>query len=148
MFNKNNFKVSYSCMPNIATIIKAKDGRLVSDTGGGRGDRSNEPEKSCDCRREDRCPMSGKCQVKSIVYKARISSENNDKEYIGLTENTFKKQFSSHLQSIRHDKYEHGTELSKYVWRLKRRMANGENHDINRSVHKQASAYTNKSKRC
>ena len=109
---------------------QTNNNRRISDT---KRDRSNEPKKSCNYRRKDQCPMSGKCQVKSIVCKAIISSENNDKEYICLTGNTFKPQFSSHLQSITHDKYEHSTELSKYVWGLKRF---GENHDISWSVYR------------
>ena len=122
-------------MPDIATITKANNNRLMSDTG---RDRGNEPQKPCNCRRKDQCPMSGKWKVKSIVYKARLSSENNEKEYIGLTENTFKQRSSNHPQSIRHDKYEYSTELSKYVWGLKNY---GENHDISWSVHKQAPTY-------
>ena len=51
-------------------------------------------------------------KIKSTVYKARISNENNEKTDIGLTENTFKQRFSSHLQSNPR-KYEHSTEVSK-----------------------------------
>ena len=39
---------------------------------------------------------------------------------IGLTEGTFKSRYNGHLQSIRHEKHETATELSKKYWEIKR----------------------------
>ena len=99
---------------------------------------------SCNCRRKDQCSLAGNCQAKSIVCKATVNNGEGTKQYIGLTENTFKQCYSSHLQSMRHKKYESSTELSKYIWRMKR-----SSKDTNKwSIHKRAPAYSNATKRC
>ena len=107
-------KISYSCMPNMYDIVKAHNEKVLAE--------GVEMNRSCsyNCRRKDQRPPEGNCQAKSIVYKATVNNNEGTKQYIGLTENRFKQRYSSHLQSIRHEKYEPNMELSKYVWRMKR----------------------------
>ena len=52
---------------------------------------------------------------------------------------------NNHTQSIRHEKYEHSTELSRHLWTLKRE---GKAYDIDWSIHKRASAFSNASRKC
>ena len=134
IFNKNTVKVSYSCLPNMASIIRAK--RLRRET---------EPERACNCRAKDQCPLKGKCQTKCVVYKAIVSSATGTKEYIGLTEPPFKQRYANHLTAIKHEAYKNSTELSKYVWDLKRRS---EDFTIDWSISDRARAYDNRTKRC
>jgi hypothetical protein len=61
---------------------------------------------------------------KSVIYKATVKCENADKSYIGLTGNTFKERYNNHTKSFKHKKYEKETELSKYIWTLKRKHKN------------------------
>ena len=70
---------------------------------------------------------------------------NEKKVYIGLTENAFKQRYSNHMQSIRDEKYGNSTELSKYVWQLKKE---GEEFKITWSINRRAQAYSNTTKRC
>ena len=58
-------------------------------------DRKTEGEnfaggKSCNCRVKDNCPLHGKFQVQSVVYKATVTTTNDEKDYTGLTAQTFK----------------------------------------------------------
>ena len=113
IFNKNSLKVSYSCMPNMSSVIKSHNARVIK----GKVDKS--PKKMCNCRVKNNCPVNGKCLSKSVVYKATVTSNNMSKEYIGLAGNIFKERFNNHSKSFRQKKYSKETELSKYVWTLK-----------------------------
>ena len=62
----------------------------------------------------------------SPVIKALTSLHNgttdNDitgKNYIGLTEGTFKQRYTQHKLSFRNRKYANRTELAKHIWKLK-----------------------------
>ncbi|XP_030830987.1 alpha-1,3-mannosyl-glycoprotein 4-beta-N-acetylglucosaminyltransferase B-like [Strongylocentrotus purpuratus] len=83
IFNRNTLKVSYSCMPNVASIIKAHN-KQVSST-----DDHTKP-KTCNCRKKNVCPLQGNCQAGSIIYSAKVSGPESPKQYIGLTEPPFK----------------------------------------------------------
>ena len=62
--NKNNIKLSYSCMPNMAAII-SKHSKIVLQN---RADpRRTTP--SCNCKNKANCPLEGKCRESSIIYK-------------------------------------------------------------------------------
>ena len=93
IFSCNTLKVSYSCMPNVASIICRHNKTVLASTP---------QDCKCNCRDKSNCPMNGKCQEKSIVYKAVVTSEREKKEYIGLTEHAFKERDSSHQTSVRH----------------------------------------------
>lgn len=140
IFNKGNVKVSYSCMENMASILKAHNKNITE---------GNTPKQlaTCNCRNKAECPLDGKCLSHSIIYNAHITTDNNRhaKVYVGLTEKTFKQRYSNHKHSIRDRKYEHATELSKHIWTLKDK---GQDYNIKWSISKHATAYTNKTKRC
>ena len=78
VFNRNNVKVSYSCMESIKSTISSHNHKL-----------SNPPAASdqCNCQNVNQCPLNGKCLAKSIVYKAEIRSQHDGavKTYIGMT---------------------------------------------------------------
>ena len=89
----------------------------------------------------------GKCQTKSVIYNAEVAAENQDKSrlYIGLTEHTFKQRYNNHSQTFKYEKYEHSTELSKYIWSLKRKS---QNFKIKWSVQHHSKPYSPENKRC
>ena len=138
IFNRNTVKISYSCMPNIATIIKSHNKQISAN------DKKTEP-KNCNCRKKDQCPLQGDCQTKSIVYNAKVDGPDGPKLYIGLTDPPFKSIFNNHNQSFKHMKYRNSTELSKYVWQLKESSTP---YNIKWSIASKSQAYNNKSKRC
>ena len=66
-------------------------------------------------------PLDGKCQTRSIIYKATVVSGEEEREYIGLTEYAFKQRYANHMSTFRHEKNEKSTELARHMWKLKRR---------------------------
>ena len=142
IFNRSTVKISYSCMPNVATIIKTHNKQVLES----RPTEQSQQKKLCNCRRPSDCPLNGECLASSIVYKATVAAQNKEeKHYIGQTEGAFKQRYSNHLLSIRHEKYSNRTELSKYIWDLKKE---GTNFNISWSICRRAPAYSSGSKRC
>ena len=140
IFNRNTLKVSYSCMSNMAMIIKAHNTKVTS--------QRVESEKPCNCRSKQDCPLNGRCQETNIVYRAEIVSNNeqqNSKFYIGLTGPSFKDRFANHKTSFKSREYEKDTELSKYIWKLKDLKTP---YEIKWSILRKTSGYSNISKSC
>ncbi len=81
IFNKNTLKVSYSCMPNMLSAIKAHNQKILKG-------KEEEKDKPCNCRNKDKCPLRGNCQETNVVYKAEIEEENNIINNITGNDNT------------------------------------------------------------
>ena len=125
IFNRNTVKISYSCLPNMSSIIKSHNNKVLAISQKIDVAESDASTCKCNCRKSAACPLEGKCLTKSIIYQATISSNNKNSQkfrYIGLTEGTFKSRYNDHLQSIRHEieKHETATVLSKKYWEIKR----------------------------
>ena len=148
IFNKQNLKISYSNMPSVDRILKAKNQKLL------------EPEKKlrvegCNCPQRQTCPISNQCQTRSLVYKADLKYEvvrqgtqgNQEiqKVYFGNSMNTFKQRYGVHKSSFTHRKYKDSTGLSSFIWKLKDRNLN---FNLQFSVVTLAPAYTKESKIC
>ena len=114
VFNRNNIKISYSCMPNVASIIKSHNRKVLSE-------KEDTESRTCSCRVKASCPIHGNCTSTNVVYSAEVTREDNQQTatYIGLTENKFKTRYNQHQHTFRHNKYRHSTELSNYIWDLK-----------------------------
>ena len=124
IFKRNTLKTSYSCVLNKAAVVRQHNNAILK---GERPAQENPPfEKPCTCRDKDQCPLDGKCQVRSVVYRATVSTDEERKEYTGRTAQTFKHRFNSHQTSMRDKKYKCEymcifTALSKHVWSPKTR---------------------------
>ena len=71
----------------------------------------------CNCRDKNNCPVQNQCQEEDVIYKATVTTEENtEAEYIGSTTTTFKARYSNHKKSITHEKYQHETALSTFIW--------------------------------
>ena len=94
----------------------------------GRQNKTNET-RDCNCRQNSQCPIEGKCLQTNVVYKADITTtDNNDtKTYIGVTSNDFKTHYRNHCKSINNIKYRNETELSKHIWQIKE---NGRSYEV------------------
>ena len=95
IYNKNTIKVSYSCTQNMANIIKSHNNRTLKP-------RNKTTHENCNCNTKEQCPLQNKCLVTNIVYKAHITTNDDPqgRDYIGLTEGTFKKRFTQHKSSF------------------------------------------------
>ena len=139
IFNKNTIKISYSCMPNMKSII-SKHNRKVLNT---RPVPMN--TKTCNCINRATCPLDGQCLSTAIVYKADITSGETSKQYLGSTEPVFKRRLATHKHSFINRTREADTCLSKHVWEAKDRQAN---YDIKWTIHRQAFPYQCGSRKC
>jgi len=104
------------------------------------------PEQpGCNCRKPDLCPMPGNCLRSAITYKATVTSQSDERHYIGATEQTFKKRYPKHKESLENEHSKEHTSLSTYVWKLRKQM---EVPTIKWEVLKQCSPYSCGSRRC
>ena len=113
IFNRNNVKLSYSCTPNMGSIITAHNKKLTTN-------QENDANRPCNCRKYA-CPLDGQCRSSAIVYKAKVETEDTSKrrEYIGMAETDFKTRFYGHESSFRNSHHRSKTTLAQYVWQLK-----------------------------
>ena len=98
LFNRNNVKISYSCLPNIKSIINAHNRKILypSPTIGRR---------TCNCINISQCPLQQRCLSNNILYQANIIpfGENSEtKVYYGICETIFKLRYANHKKSFNH----------------------------------------------
>ena len=142
-FNRSTIKVSYSCMPNIDTVIAGHNRKLLQKH---EVNQQVQVSRECNCRQgESKCPLEGRCLSKSVIYKAEVKSDNKTSTYIGQTSNTFKERYTNHVSSFKNEKYKESTALSKYIWDLKQQE---KEFEINWSKITNAPAYNPSSKKC
>ena len=122
IINKNNCKISYSCMNNIKVIIQ-KHNKKTLNNNFNKDKNKTDNTPTCNCRSKNSCPLNNKCLIKNVIYKATITSNNEIKDYIGSTGNTFKSRWYNHNHSFNNFK-ENDTELAKYIWSLKNNNIN------------------------
>ena len=116
-FNRNTVKISYSCLPNMSSIISSHNKSLLNK-------QNDQPElPNCNCR--NTCPMdgTGDCRTQNVVYKATVTPDDTmaPKEYIGISATEFKLRYANHKQSFNNISKRDATSLSQYVWELKER---------------------------
>ena len=64
--------------------------------------------------------------IYEFVYKAEVTTTDNAEtnKYIGISSNEFKVRYRNHKKSFRDEKHSNETELSKYIWDLKKSRRN------------------------
>ena len=126
----------------MASIIKRHNRKII-------GNNFKNTEEGCNSRDKNKCPLENKCLSTSLVYKACVSADENTevKNYIGLTEGTFRQRFNGHQLSFRNKKYANSTELSKHIWKLNN-SSKDQNTNIKWSIITKAAPYNNDSKCC
>ena len=94
--------------------------KLVLKTG------EKQKEDICNCNQQADCPLTGKCLINNVVYKATVTSSTERptcKSYIGICQTSFKTRFNNHKSSFDIEEKKNTTELSKYVWELKNKKS-------------------------
>ena len=138
IFNTNTIKLSYSCMPNMASIISKHNKQLLNNT-------LNPSSRTCNCRSKPDCPLNGHCLTSCIIYKAVLSTSDQTFTYFGACEGDFKTRFNNHKKSFKNIKYKSETELSKKIWSLKE---NSIEYNLLWNIEARAFPYSCGSKRC
>ncbi|GFO44660.1 inositol hexakisphosphate and diphosphoinositol-pentakisphosphate kinase 2 [Plakobranchus ocellatus] len=115
VINRNTIKISYSCMPNVKSIITAHNKSVLAQ----KNTRA-ESTAQCNCRDRKACPLENNCLQDSIIYQATVTQKDNQIDtYIGMTENTFKTRFYQHNSTFRLPHKRNSTSLSEKIWKLK-----------------------------
>ena len=139
IFNRNNIKVSYSCMPNIKSAINSHNKKILHPP-------INNQSRTCNCINKTDCPLQEKCLSKNALYQADISSENfQTKIYHGISETKFKTRYSNHKKSSNHEKHKNDAQLSNELWKIK---ASKEESVLVRNILGQYQPYNVNTKRC
>ena len=139
IFNRHTLKLSYSCMPNMKSIISSHNKHILSNANA----PTPQPD-TCNCRKKSDCPLEGKCLQTNIIYQATVTTETATETYVGLATN-FKERYRNHKTSFRHSKRRNATELSKYVWNLQNK---NKPFQIKWKIHKKCKPYSNINKKC
>ena len=116
IFNRNNVKVSYSCLPNSTNMIKSHNYRILSE-------EKTQDQPKCNCRQKDTCPLEGNILDKELIYKCTLkeNTTSDGVNYNSLKENTFKDRLYKHRNSFKYENKVNSTELSKHCWEMKRK---------------------------
>ena len=74
-------------MPNMASFIQQHNTTIVRKRQPAMKD-DNVSRKNCNCCIKDQCtcPLESACLTLSIVYKATIMTDNDQKEYISASQ--------------------------------------------------------------
>ena len=65
-FNGNTVKVSYFYTPNVGSIFKLHNKKLIN--------AENKEMKNCNCRKEEECSLEDKCISEDIIYKCVVTA--------------------------------------------------------------------------
>ena len=98
IFNRHTLKLSYSCMPNMKSIISSHNKHVLSNANA----PTPQPD-TCNCRKKSDCPLEGKCLQTNVIYQATVTTETATETYVGLATN-FKERYRNHKTSFRHSK--------------------------------------------
>ena len=115
LFIRSNVIISYSCMPIVKSII-SKHNKIVLDPP------TNNSKGTCNCINRKKCPLQQKCLTSNIMYKATLTSDQDNYQHkicYGITETKFKQRYANHIKSFRHEKHQSDTELSNELWSIK-----------------------------
>ena len=105
--NINTVNFSYSCIPNVGSIIKSYNKKLIN--------AENKQTKDCNCKKR----KNARWKVNVDIYKCVVTATDHpQKVYLGTAEGDFKQQCYSHKKSLRSRKYANQTSFSKCIWKI------------------------------
>ena len=113
IFNDKTLKLSYCCMPNVATIISGHNKSIL------RKAQEPEEQKKCNCSKKIPCPMNGECLTRNVTYEAEVTTDSDTRIYVGCTKRPWKDRYAVHKTGFKHRSHAGGCELTKYIWTLK-----------------------------
>ena len=137
LFNRNNVKLSCSCMSNMKNFIQKHNSMIMEDP------KPNN-NKTCRCRQKSDCPLNQNRISECLVYNAVVNTSTT-KNYYGTCEKSFKERYNNHTSSFKNKSRQKSTELSNYIWELKE---NGENYTIDWLIAMNAYPYIFRTRKC
>ena len=140
LFNRNNLKVSYSCMPSMKAAVNGHNNRILSE-------ESRDNRRKCNCPAGTACPMDGYCLSEDTLYSGKVSSNlpnYETRKYIGLSATEWKDRFYNHSLSFNNRNYAK-CEIAKEVWDIKDK---GGEYKVKWEIIGHARSYNSIGKKC
>ena len=82
IFNRRRtLKLSYSCMPNMKSVISSHNKYVLSNFNS----PTQQPD-TCNCRKKPDCPLEGKCLQSNVIYQATVTATTTE-TYVGRATN-------------------------------------------------------------
>ena len=106
LFNFNNVKLSYSCIPNMKSVIQKHNSKIMEDPKAAHN-------KTCTCRQKSDCPLNKIFLFECLVYNAAVNT-STIKNYYGTCKKNFKERYNNHTSSFRSKLRQKSTEFSNY----------------------------------
>ena len=75
VFNRNNVKVGYSSMPNVASIINAHNKKILNEN------IAKTTCESCNYRVKASCSLDGNCLQSSLIYTCKAATPKITNDY-------------------------------------------------------------------
>ena len=125
-------------MKNMNNLIKQHNATVLKN-------QEHSEKRSCNCRVKGNRLLDGKCLHECIVFPANVVTNNGCKEYFGTAEGEFKLRYNNQTMSFRHKKRVNDTELSQYLWKLKKDNAD---YNLQWSIKAYASLYKCGTRKC
>ena len=141
IFNRNTFKISYPCIPNIKSKSCTHNKKILSTP-------VNHNTRKCICINKYTCPLNGNYLLENILYIVKIKSDKKNyqpRNFKEISEKTFKKRYENHKRSFNINRPKDDIKLSVEHWNLE---AANSNSKVTRPLKSQFSAYKPQSKRC
>ena len=132
IFNKNKIKISYSCFPNMGSIISSHNKHILN---------SSSTDYGCNYNNRDEYPLENEYLTPRIVYRADVTNNKTDehKYYYGISGTPFKDRYENHKTSFTRRSHLTASDLSKYYWKL---IGNGAVPTIKFSIAKRVKCNT------
>ena len=73
ILNRNTVKISYSCMPNVASQISTHNRNIIKKFK----NKEHPNPKTCNCKRAENCPLNGNCIQSAVIYQANVNPESD-----------------------------------------------------------------------
>ena len=140
IFNRNNLKVSYSCMPNVKAMVNGHNKKILSE-------EATPTTTTCSCPMNAVCPMNGNCLSEDTLYSAKLTSNipnYTPTEYLGMSAPPWKQRLGNHKLEFNHKKYVK-CEIAKEVWNIKDQ---GGDYNIQWRIIGHAPSYNPIAKKC
>ena len=112
IFNRHTLKLSYSCMPNMKSVISSYNKYVLSNFNS----PTQQPD-TCNCRKKPDCPLEGKCLQSNVIYQATVTTATTTETYVGLATN-FKERYRNHQSSFRRSTREEMKRNSQNIFGL------------------------------
>ena len=89
VFNRNNVKLSYSCIPNMKSVIQKHNSKIIENP-------KPTNNMTYSCRQKSDCPLNQNCLCERLVYNA-VASTCATENYSRNCEKSLKERYNNHM---------------------------------------------------